>query len=1007
MIYKHKKINLLLFLTIFIFLLSINCTPESSGGDEGSGSNINTTTTTIVNYPTFSPIGGFYKEAQTVTIAHKDSADIYYTTDETEPTELSTKYNGPITVNTQCVIRAMALLADGTKRYAMTAFDFDLDRATDYSGTAIASPNWQDQIIYFLMTDRFYNGDTANDNDGDSFDETLVLPGQVESGYNGGDLKGIEAKLDYIKNLGATAVWLTPPIKNQVSEGNYHGFHGYWASDFTKVDFHAGTLADYQSLVNSAHDKNMYIIQDIVVNHVGDYMKIGRPITAAMLKNKPLSTSVFEQTPNSVPYKYPEQLPWKMNDPNLYTVDELTNSSFYNWNPKIANFTDKNQTLTYQMSDLDDIKTTNNVVRNLLRGYFRYWIDKAGIDGYRIDTVMYVEPDFFEDFINGTETKNKGVREYAKDVGKNDFISFGEAWTDSDTINASYTKSGSKKRIDGAIYFPLNIALRDVFGGGRPTSNISNVLNQRYTVGYDNPDKLITFVDNHDMERLLKDTDEKMVKAAYAIIMTIPGVPQIYYGVEQGFDVGRRQAMFAGGYDGLMGTNATDLFTESGNWYDFFKDIIALRKNNRVFRYNQLDIVKDSGSAGLFSYKITEKDSSGALEKGIDKEALIIANTSESDKFLSINSGFEAGDKISILQPSTAGFPSDIVVQNGGSINVLIPAKGYGIYMLKAKGETVDIDKELINITSSYPTQIEAYDFTIDGTVDTSITLPKNIKIVLNDNFNSAVTESITATPFSITYDLSSCTNGINTITLLMDNGGGVYASSNTVSFSYVRPYVKIATITDPENDDTGPSGHTYALPTDTTFKGQMDITKVEVYQSGTSLRLDISTRTMSKVWNPTTNMFDHVMFGIFFQKPGSSTGCALYPKHNYTLPDSFKWDYLLKMEGWSSFAYSSVGASATDNGTPVSVAPTSKVDWTGVTTGEKTPGLIQIFVSPESLGSPSSLDGWKIYINTYDADSGQLRGMVTTAPEQWKFSGGDMATDPLVIDETDIITVN
>ncbi|ULQ60873.1 hypothetical protein K7I13_06305 [Brucepastera parasyntrophica] len=897
----------------------------------------------------------------------------------------------------------------------MTVFDYDLDRSTDFSGTTAASPEWQDQIIYFVVTDRFYNGNTSNDRDTTelpTYDERVPIAGQPDSGYNGGDFAGIQQKLDYIQGIGATTVWLTPPVKNQVHEGWYHGYHGYWASDFTQTDFHFGTLAEYQSLVSAAHNKGMYVVQDIVVNHTGDYMKIGQTVTSDMLKNKPLSESIFKLNAASLPTNKPVQLPWSMNDPNDYTPDELKYSSFYNWNPNVTDYNNASQLLTYQMSDLDDMKTANPVVQNLLRGYFRYWIDKANIDGYRIDTAVYVEETFFEGFINSNETGNQGVRTYAQTVGKDDFISFGETWNTDDTKIARYTVNPSTgaKRMDSLIYFPLTFAIRDTFSTGGATNNISTILNRRYTVGYDNPDRLVTFIDNHDMDRLLRTTDPELVKAAYALIMTIPGIPQIYYGSEQGFDEeGARRAMFAGGYAGEAGmTNAADLFDTSNTWYTFFQDIISLRKNNRIFRYNALEVVKDTSfSSGIFSYRLTEKDAGGSLMSGINHEALVIMNTSETSQVFDVTSSFTAGDKLELLSPSTTGFPADIIVQTGGTVKAIVPAKGYGIFLLTDVGQPVDDGTNTIEITSTYPTAISTNEITLEGTLSHAA----DIKIVFNDNFTNVQNETVTGTAFSIPCDISTLSNGENTVKalLVINEGSNSYAYSNSVTFTIERPYELVVTdpavITDPEGDDNGPPGKTYGLPTNTTFSGhQMDITGVEVRASGSDLEITITTPSMSKGWNPTKNMYDHVLFNIFLAKPGSTEGCTVQPNHNYTLPDNFAWDYMMKAEGWSTAFYSSEGADATNNGTSVTPAPTSIVEWEGANTTQS-PGIIKFRIKAESIGRPASLAGWKIYINTYDMDTGKLRGMVQ-APDEWKFSGGNMDTDPLVIDETAIITI-
>ncbi|WP_259459694.1 alpha-amylase family glycosyl hydrolase, partial [Mesotoga sp. HF07.pep.5.2.highcov] len=133
----------------------------------------------------------------------------------------------------------------------------------------LSSAVWEDQVVYFLMIDRFSNGDPSNDDMG------LGEAGSDNSRYNGGDLKGIIDKLDYIKGLGATAIWITPPVANQWWNPwvNYGGYHGYWARDFKRIDEHFGDIALYKELVEKAHEKGLLVIQDIVPNHVGDYFR--------------------------------------------------------------------------------------------------------------------------------------------------------------------------------------------------------------------------------------------------------------------------------------------------------------------------------------------------------------------------------------------------------------------------------------------------------------------------------------------------------------------------------------------------------------------------------------------------------------------------------------------------------------------------------------------------------------------------------------------------------------
>lgn len=134
----------------------------------------------------------------------------------------------------------------------------------------VPSPDWRDQILFFVMTDRFADGDPANNDQGAG----EYRPGE-RSRYQGGDFKGLVDRLDYIRGLGATALWITPPVANQwlSPDGSYSGYHGYWAQHFKQVDPHLGTLADYQRLSDALHRQGLYLVQDIVVNHTGNFFE--------------------------------------------------------------------------------------------------------------------------------------------------------------------------------------------------------------------------------------------------------------------------------------------------------------------------------------------------------------------------------------------------------------------------------------------------------------------------------------------------------------------------------------------------------------------------------------------------------------------------------------------------------------------------------------------------------------------------------------------------------------
>ncbi|NDJ78896.1 MAG: alpha-amylase, partial [Chloroflexi bacterium] len=223
--------------------------------------------------------------------------------------------------------------------------------AQDGDNLHVPSPDWRDQVIYFIMIDRFNDGDPANNDQGaNEFDP---VDGRK---YSGGDLQGIIDELDYIQDLGATAIWITPPVANMWwdPDENSGGYHGYWAENFMAVDAHFGTLETYQALSSALHSRGMYLIQDIVVNHTGNFYFYDGPY------NPDDPTENFNLNTAAVPVAAPSQPPFDMND---VTDPEDRAAAIYNWTPSILDFSNPD-TLTYgQLSDLDDLNTDNPVVR--------------------------------------------------------------------------------------------------------------------------------------------------------------------------------------------------------------------------------------------------------------------------------------------------------------------------------------------------------------------------------------------------------------------------------------------------------------------------------------------------------------------------------------------------------------------------------------------------------------------------------------------------------------------
>lgn len=209
-----------------------------------------------------------------------------------------------------------------------------------YENLHVKSPNWEDQVIYFVLTDRFNDGDPTNNSQGMGEYNPYDL-----DYYSGGDIQGIIDQVDYIKNLGATAVWISPPVANQWLNPliNVTGYHGYWARNFKTVDEHFGTLNTYKNLSNTLHNNGMYLIQDIVPNHTGNFFTYGNGYNPDDLEEN------FQLIDNSIPSMAPTQYPFNMND---YTNPEHREANIYHWTPEITDYTDPIQEKYYQMGIL-------------------------------------------------------------------------------------------------------------------------------------------------------------------------------------------------------------------------------------------------------------------------------------------------------------------------------------------------------------------------------------------------------------------------------------------------------------------------------------------------------------------------------------------------------------------------------------------------------------------------------------------------------------------------------
>jgi alpha-amylase len=480
---------------------------------------------------------------------------------------------------------------------------------------------WQAQSIYQIITDRFFDGDPSNNNA-----EGNYSPANSGS-VHGGDFKGIEQKLDYIKALGATAIWISPIVLNG------HGqFHGYAGRDFYQVAPHWGSLADLQHMIQAAHARGILVVDDIIVNHGDDliystdsgYPNFLAPPAGYTLKYR---SSGLTYAPPFDTYN------------SIYTPanNALTNY-FHNYGAIPDYNTDQHVELG-ELSGLDDFRTESAYVRSNMMAIYEYWIGQAGFDGFRIDTVKHVEMGFWQNWC-------PLVHAYAASIGKPNFFMFGEVYDGSDSKCGSYTgtQSSGPFALDSVVDYPLYFLVNSVFASA---SGNTKQIEDRYNAIAANYDpaaqmRLVTFLDNHDQPRFLSISGATTARlnVALAFLYTSRGVPCLYYGTEQAFngttDPNDREDMFAGQFE--QGPSLGDNFNMTHPQFqmvaklnNFRRLYPALLTGSHVNKWN------DPDSPGLFAF---------ARRLGAE-EVFVVFNTASSTQTLTNRSTiFPAGTQI-------------------------------------------------------------------------------------------------------------------------------------------------------------------------------------------------------------------------------------------------------------------------------------------------------------------------------------------------------------------------
>jgi len=408
-----------------------------------------------------------------------------------------------------------------------------------------------DDVIYLIMPDRFADGDTSNDSPPQSpgtFDRSKARA------YHGGDLRGIRQHLDYLHDLGVTTLWINPLYDNDNhSAGDYHG---YGAVDFYTVEEHFGTLVDYQDLIKDAHRLGMKVLLDIVVNHCGmKHPWVDLPPEPDWLNGTKQNHSISDGAFQFIPDEHVPPAQWK------HVVDGW----FFNVLP--------------------DLNQNNPDMAQYLLQNAVWWAEEGGLDGFRLDTFPYVPRSFWSKF-------HKSLFQIYPH-----FATVGEVFNGDPTVTSFF--DGGQARADGVdsgvstvFDFPLFFKLRDVLLKDKEPAQFEDVFREDWL--YPHPDRLVTFIGNHDTTRFMGEpgaTPEKL-KAAFALLLTMRGIPQIYYGDEiampGGGDPDNRRN-FPGGFPGDP-RNAFSLSgrtTEEQDVFSYVQVLLHLRSQHPALRHGK------------------------------------------------------------------------------------------------------------------------------------------------------------------------------------------------------------------------------------------------------------------------------------------------------------------------------------------------------------------------------------------------------------------------------------
>ena len=526
------------------------------------------------------------------------------------------------------------------------------------------------EIIYFLLPDRFNDGDPSNNTGGiqsDDPEETGFNPADPDF-FHGGDLQGVTGKLDYLRDLGVTSIWMTPIFRNRTVQkyGGGHskaGYHGYWILDFTDVDPHLGTKGELQRLITDAKQHGIGILLDIVANHTADVIqpkngvhayqyKFSKPYLDA--KGKPfddrdyVNRADFPALDPDISFPVPPTF-MSEKDRTIKSPDWLNDPTVYHNRGEASTGGESAQ--YGDISGLDDLFTEQlRVVQGMIDIYTQ-WIKEFDVAGFRLDTVKHVNNEFWQRFI-------PAIEEAAQNSGRKDFFLFGEVY---DFDPAFLSEFIHRAAMPSVLDFAFQRSVRGFAAGADAPVKLAEFFAKDgyYTTPSVNAYRLVTFLGNHDIGRIgyflgnddAGAPDQEILARdilAHAVLLFTRGIPAIYYGDEQGFtgkggDAASREDMFGSKVTDFIqekriggGDGSAPAFHEDHPLFRAVRAMISVRKQNPVLQDGIQVVRYADDKPGIFAVS--------RIDRERREEMLVVFNNSAETRKANIKVFSPAGN---------------------------------------------------------------------------------------------------------------------------------------------------------------------------------------------------------------------------------------------------------------------------------------------------------------------------------------------------------------------------